>query len=195
MDKFQNKYRIPTNRLSGFDYGSNAFYFVTICTKNKEHYFGEIITNKVEPHHNVAPFDNKHTHNSMIIETHNSASLRMTEIGKIVQQYWLEIPNHYPFVTLDKFVIMPNHMHGILYLNSTDKTDWKPNSFGPQSNNLGAIIRAYKSSVKRYANQNNIEFEWQSRYHDRIIRDENEYFAIKNYIVNNPDNWRLDELY
>lgn len=206
MNKFQSKYRISTNRLSGFDYGSNAFYFVTICTKNKEHYFGEIITNKVEPHYDAAhininvetdnyPSFNNNNNFQNMNNTHNGASLRMTEIGEIACKYWMEIPNHYPFVMLDEFVVMPNHIHGILYLNPINKTDWTSNKFGPQSNNLGAIIRAYKSSVKRYANQNNIEFEWQSRYHDRIIRDDNEYYAVKNYIINNPENWRLDELY
>ena len=76
---------------------------------------------------------------------------------------------------------MPNHIHGILYLNPIDKTDWIPNKFGPQSNSLGAIIRGFKSSVKRYANQINIEFDWQTRYPDRIIRNEKEYHAKKNY--------------
>lgn len=139
----------------------------------------------------ASPINKIHNFN----ETHNNASLQMTKIGQIAHNYWLEIPQYYPFVTIDEFVIMPNHLHGLLYLNPTDKTDWKPNKFGPQSNNLGAIIRAYKSSLKRYANQNNIEFEWQSRYHDRILKDEKEYYAVKNYIINNPDNWRLDELY
>jgi len=191
MDKFRSKYRIPSNRLSGFDYGSNAFYFVTICSKNKEHYFGKIISNSVETHNNASP--------SMIINDtnelnkHNGASLQMTQIGLIAYKYWLEIPKHYPFVTIDEFIIMPNHIHGILYLNPLDKTDWTPNKFGPQSNNLGAIIRGFKSSVKRYANQNKIQFEWQTRYHDRIIRNEKEYCAIKNYIINNPKNWRSNE--
>lgn len=84
---------------------------------------------------------------------------------------------------MDEFVIMPNHIHGILYLNPIDKTDWTPNKFGPQSNNLGAIIRGFISSVKRYANQINIEFDWQTRYPDRIIRNEKEYHAKKNYFI------------
>lgn len=193
MDKFQNKYRIPTNRLSGFDYGSNAFYFVTICTKNREHYFGEIITNNVEPHHNVEPHNDVALIKSNAFKQMNhGASMRMTEIGEIAYQYWSEIPQHYPFVTVDEFVVMPNHVHGILYLNPINKTDWTPNKFGPQSNNLGAIIRGFKSSVKRYANQHNIEFEWQSRYHDSIIKDEKGYNAVKNYIINNPQNWKND---
>src|SRR5690606_23655412 len=110
MDKYQNKYRIPTNRLSGFDYGSQAFYFVTICTQNKAHYFGEIIShNVVEPQNNMEPYNN--------VEPHNNVALQMTEIGKIAFDYWMDIPNHYPFVIIDEFVIMPNHIHGILYLN------------------------------------------------------------------------------
>ena len=174
-EKFRNKYRIPSNRLQGFDYGSHGMYFVTICTKDRMHYFGEIA--------NTPPG----------VETGNCPSLRMTEVGNIAQQCCMEIPQHYPFVVLDEFVIMPNHTHGILFFNLPDKTDWTPNVFGVQSKNLGAVIRAYKSSVKRYANQNQIEFDWQSRFHDHIIRDEREYHAIKNYIINNPQNWNKDK--
>lgn len=168
-DKYKNKYRIQTNRLQGFDYGSHAYYFITICTKNRKHYFGEIT-----------------------VEPHNCAALQATEMGKIAHNFWQEIPHHYPFVVLDEFVVMPNHIHGILFFNRPDKSDWTPNAFGVQSKNLGAVIRAFKSSVKRYANQNEIEFQWQSRFYDHIIRNEKEYFTIKNYIINNPQNWKED---
>ena len=124
----------------------------------------------------------------------NSSFLQESAIGQTAIDYWLEIPKHYPFVQLDEFVVMPNHIHGILFFNKPHKTDWIPNSFGVQSQNLGAVIRAFKSSLKRFANQNNIEFEWQARYHDRIIRDEKELKAIRKYIVDNPDNWLNDEL-
>ncbi len=87
---------------------------------------------------------------------------------------------------------MPNHIHGILFFNRPDKKDWTPNKFGVQSQNLGAVIRAFKSSLKRYANQNNIEFEWQSLYHDRIIRNEKALNAIRRYIINNPLKWIND---
>jgi REP element-mobilizing transposase RayT len=170
MERFQNKYRIPSTRLHGFDYGSNGFYFVTICTKNKECFFGNIV------------------------ETHNCASLQPTIIGYSAIDYWLEIPKHYPFVELDEFVFMPNHIHGILLLNRPDRTDWQPNKFGVQSQNLGAIIRAFKSSTKRYAKQNNIEFEWQSRFHERIIRNEKELNLIRQYIIDNPLKWKNDVL-
>jgi putative transposase len=123
MDKFQNKYRIPSARLKGYDYGSNGMYFVTICTQNRLHYFGEIV----------------------------STSLRPTVIGQIAIDFWNEIPKHFPFVELDEFIIMPNHIHGILFFNKPNKTDWTPNQFGAQSKNLGSVIRGFKASVKRHA--------------------------------------------
>lgn len=182
-DKFQNKYRVPTNRLQGFDYGSHGLYFVTICAKERINYFGEI----VETHDYVSPQPQQP------LETHNHVSLR-TAIGQIAFDFWQEIPKHYPFVELDEFVIMPNHIHGILFFNRPEKTDWNESRFGSQSQNLGAVIRGYKASVKRFANNNQIEFDWQSRFHDRIIRDERELRAIREYIINNPEKWAEDEL-
>lgn len=193
-EKFQNKYRIPSNRLQGFDYGSHGLYFVAICTKDRIHYFGKIVE---EPHNYAAPNMQEHdyassTYNNM--ETHNCAFLQPTTIGKIADDFWQEIPKHYPFVELDEFVIMPNHVHGILFFNRPDKTDWSENKFGGQSQNLGAVIRGYKASVKRFANNNAMEFSWQSRFHDRIIRDERELRAIREYIINNPKKWAEDDL-
>jgi putative transposase len=164
--KFNNTYRIPTSRLPGYDYGADGWYFVTICTKNRLHYFGEIV-----------------------VETRNCASLQPTATGLIANEYWLQIPQHYPFVQLDAFVVMPDHIHGILFFNNPNKTEWKPNEFGPQSGNLAAVIRAFKSSVKRFTNQKNIAFAWQRLYHDRIIRDQAELDAVRNYISQNPAKW------
>ena len=170
MDKYQNKYRIPTNRLHDYDYGANGCYYVTICTKNREHYFGDVV----------------------IVETDNYPSLRKTEIGEIAEKYWLDIPNHFQFVILDQFVIMPNHIHGILIFNKID-VSWQPNKFGSQSQNLGSVIRGFKSSLKRYANENNIDFAWQSRFYDRIIRDQKGLDNVREYIFNNLQNWKNDE--
>ena len=203
MEKFKNKYRIPSNRLQGYDYGSHGYYFITICTKNRVEYFGQIVATGNCPMRmgngcplRVGDGDSMDVGNgdSMHVETRNCASLRASEIGKIAIKYWNEIPKHYPFVELDEFVIMPNHIHGILFFNCPDKTDWNPNQFGVQSKNLGAVIRAFKSSVKRYTNQNKIPFEWQPRYHDRIVRDDRELMAIRRYIKNNPSNWAKDKM-
>ncbi|MBK8848388.1 MAG: hypothetical protein IPO27_18350 [Bacteroidetes bacterium] len=79
------------------------------------------------------------------VETDNNPSLYATEIGKTAIHFWKEIPNHFPFVELDEFVIMPNHIHGILVFNNPEKTDWQPNKLGTQSQNLGSVIRGFKS--------------------------------------------------
>jgi putative transposase len=153
-DKFKSKYRVTPARMPGWDYGSNGAYYITICTKDRIHYFGDIVLNEAIETQNI-------------VETQNIASLQKTPIGEIAYDNWLNIPNHFPFVELDEFVIMPNHIHGILFINKPDKTDWLVNKFGAQSQNLPSIIRGYKSSVKTYATINSIEFLWQPRYYDR----------------------------
>ncbi|HSW88307.1 MAG TPA: transposase [Candidatus Saccharimonadales bacterium] len=177
--KYKDKYRIDSTRLKGYDYSQNGIYFITICTKNREPYFGEII----------------------------SGNMYVTEIGKIVQKFWMEIPQHFPFVTLDKFVVMPNHIHGILMINKDKPFGVETqhiaslregeyiNKFQPQSMNISSIIRGYKAGVKTWTVKNNIDFAWQPRFHDRIIRDERELHTVQEYIKNNPKNWEKDELY
>lgn len=205
--KFQNKYRIPSARAPWWDYGANAAYFITICTRNREHYFGEIIQN----------------------------TMHLTEIGKQAEMCWNAIPEHFPFVLLDEFVVMPNHIHGILIFNKNgddknktggtnanrmdgfgmggivqtqnfasvptnptnpDKPNHAPsakNKFGPLSQNLGSVVRGFKIGVTKFANNNNLEFGWQPRYHDHIIRNEAEFQRIKHYIATNPQNWNNDK--
>ena len=190
MDKYQNKYRIPANRMQGYDYGANGCYYVTICTKNRENYFGKIgVISDVKTDN----YPSLQSHEQHRVETDNYPSLQKTEIGKIAEKYWLDIPNHFPFVILDQFVIMPNHIHGILIFNKIDVSSWQPNKFGRQSQNLGSVIRGFKSSVKRYTNEKHIDFAWQERFYDRIIRDENGLNNIRDYIFNNPQNWKNDE--
>jgi len=279
MEKFRDKYRIPSSRLQNWDYGWNAPYFVTICTANKECYFGDIVNRE----------------------------MHLSDIGKIAQKFWLEIPNHFPFVILDAFVVMPNHVHGIIIIDkpddergggwvgcggenddgqgagdvdgknddgqcadreygdrrgvldgtdgvdgidgmdgvdgagdvvdagwmvetpklgvstapptghSTHPTDpttpptghsihknpkneksgqfpknpggknpkWKPGT-------LGVIINQYKRICTINARKIIPCFGWQSRFHDHIIRDDESYQRIRNYIINNPQNWEDD---
>ena len=173
-DKFKNKYRIQSTRLPYWDYGWNASYFVTICTKNRLHYFGEI----------------------------KNANIILSEIGNIAKEYWISIPEHFPFVILDEFVIMPNHLHGIIIIKKSQKTKFvetqnftslqERNQFGPQSKNLASIIRGYKSGVKKYTTINKIIFAWQPRYFDHIIRNQTEFQRIRNYIRYNPLKWQQD---
>ena len=97
-DRFRDKYRIPSARLQSWDYGWNASYFITICTANRERYFGEI----------VAGLDNE------------QPAMQLSEVGIIAKRCWLEIPTHFPFVVLNAFVVMPNHVHGIIIINRQD---------------------------------------------------------------------------
>ncbi|MDB5004718.1 MAG: hypothetical protein JWQ34_2943 [Mucilaginibacter sp.] len=169
-DQYKNRYRISPARRPNWDYGSHGLYFVTICTKDRVRYFGEIQQ-----------------------ETQNIASLQTTAIGEIAYTNWIKIPEYHPYVELDEFVVMPDHIHGILFINKPDRIVWETNKFGPQRNNLASIIRGYKSSVKQYATLNEIDFSWQSRYHDRVIRNEQEYLNIKEYIYNNVELWSLNK--
>jgi putative transposase len=172
-EKFRNKYRTSSTRLPGWDYGSNGLYFVTICTKDRFRYFGEI--------------------ENQTVESQSVITLNMTKIGEIAYNNWKNISEFHPYVELDDFVIMPDHLHGILFINKPDKTTWELNKFGTQIENLASIIRGCKSSVKTYATRNNLDFMWQPGYYDRVIRSEKEYINIQNYIDNNPDQWYLNE--
>jgi len=169
-------------RLKYHDYGSDDWYFVTICTHNRGHFFGEIIHSEGEgAGEGAQDFAHPHSH----------PHLHPTIIGQIAHQYWMEIPKHFPFVVLDEFVVMPDHMHGLFYF---DRPDYpyrlpRPNQFGPQSKNLASVIRGYKAAVKKYATMNNIPFAWQSRYHDYVVRTEKRLQIIRKYIRNNPQKW------
>jgi REP element-mobilizing transposase RayT len=147
---FNNKYRIPSARLQNWNYANEAMYFITICTKNKENYFGEIVN----------------TNND------TNAILQPTEIGKIAQIEWYKSIEMRPDMNLEfgKFVVMPNHIHGIIMIGankfntslerrdamhgvSTNANEFK-NKFTPQSKNLSSIIRGFKSAVTTYARKN-----------------------------------------
>jgi putative transposase len=178
-DKFRNKYRISSARLQNWDYGWNAAYFITICTKNRVHYFGEVI----------------------------SKTMELNDIGLLAKQYWLEIPQHFPFVELGNFIVMPNHVHGILIIDknetnelsadalqcnaSTTKTNKNEQmaKISPKPGTISTIIRSYKSVVSNNAHLTNHDFQWQSRFHDHVIWDSQSFKRIQNYIEKYPFNW------
>jgi putative transposase len=196
MSKFQNKYRNESARAQWWDYGWNGAYFITICTKNREHFFGEIRNGKME----------------------------LSPLGVIADILWHEIPNHVSFVELGDFVVMPNHIHGILILDNPDRAFVGPvvgtghalslqpslqpddeTSIAPTigqnrfqnigKNTVSSIIGSYKSAVTKHANRLGFENGWQSRFHDHIIRNDMEYQRISDYINNNPANWSEDKFY
>ena len=203
MSLYKNKYRIEPARLVGYDYGSNGAYHITICTKGRLHHFGEIVEkdynpssveDKESPLQKTISLSPKPPISNDLIKMDCHQSLQPTKIGIIATENWLDIPNHFSFVLIDSFVIMPNHIHGILIINKLDNECFSDDQTNDQSHNISSIIRAFKGSVKRYANTNNIAFEWQERFHDRIIRDSKELDNTRLYIYNNPANWMNDEL-
>lgn len=192
-DKFQNKYRITSARAAWWNYANNAAYFITICTKHRAHYFGTIV---VGDDHDVE------TPCMASLQQPRSAFLQPTDIGKIAESEWLKPPSIRPDMNLelDEFVVMPNHFHAIIWIGENEyNRDLDgydiANKFGPQFKNLASILRGFKLSVTTFAIKNNIEFGWQERFHDHIIRDEDSYKRIKNYIFNNPSNWESDKFY
>jgi putative transposase len=190
---YKNKFRIESTRLKNWDYSANGAYYITICVKNREYLFGNI----------------------------NDGKLILSDLGQFAERCWREIPIHFPFVQLDEFIIMPNHVHGIIIINKSD--DMSPvetqnlaslqssskrnlpktqnlaslqssSKYGPQSKNIASIIRGYKIGVTKYSSNNNISFKWQPRFFDHIIRDDKSLQKIREYIVNNPINWQDDEM-
>ncbi|MFO8234440.1 MAG: hypothetical protein R6U04_03405, partial [Bacteroidales bacterium] len=95
MSKFRNTYRIESTRMQNWDYGWNGNYFITICTGGREHFFGEI-----QDHRMI-----------------------FSETGRLANHFWKQIPVHCPFVLLDEFIIMPNHIHGILTIDKRNGND------------------------------------------------------------------------
>ena len=176
-NKFKGKYRIESARCKNYDYASNGAYFITIVTKDRQHFFGNII----------------------------NGSMVLNDIGKITQKYWNEIPNHFPFIRLDEMVIMPNHVHGVLWIDNLDRRRDAINRVSTTGgikgknnpmfhNNISRVIRWYKGRCTFEINKiyGKSFFAWQSRFHDRIIRDTNELHRIQNYIIENPKNWCRD---
>ena len=215
-DTYQNKYRIPSARASFWDYGWNAAYFITICTQNREHYFGEIVDGK----------------------------MHRSEMGETAHECWLKIPEHFSFAKLGNHIVMPNHVHGVVIIDKPDGGDWgagdgmglsvgdgrrdainrvsttttttrneprteqqsQPESSTPPGgitgnknpmlhDNLSKIVRWYKGRTTFECRKIHADFAWQSRFHDHIIRNGQSFHRISAYIVNNPLKWEEDKFY
>ena len=194
-EKFQNKYRIPSARRKNWDYGDEAIYFVTICTKDRIHYFGEIQN----------PSDQA-TVSPMVL----------SDLGKIAECFWNEIPIHFSHIILGEYTIMPNHIHGLICIANQQmplqntcpelQNDY-PFKDNPQddpkqnleisrkwkSGVLGVIINQFKRKCTIEARKRCLEFAWQTRFHDHIVRNEESLQLITNYIINNPTTWAEDK--
>jgi len=150
---FNNKYRIPSTRIPDWDYSNKGYYFVTICAKDHECFFGKIKDEKMV----------------------------LSEIGEIAEKEWNITKKIRQGVLLDEYIIMPNHIHGIMILESG-------------IDNLSAIIRGYKSAVtKKVKELGNESFQWQTRFYEHVIRTDKSLNAIREYIANNIIKWELDD--
>jgi REP element-mobilizing transposase RayT len=179
-------------RLKGYDYAQAGAYFVTICTQGRVCLFGEVV----------------------------DGAMRLNEFGEMVRGCWLAIPDHFPHVALDAFVIMPNHVHGIVWIvdattdavgnvvgathASVRATHASPlpslpqpllRPRGPQRRSIGAVVGSFKSAAARcinaYRKTPGIPI-WQRNYYEHVIRNEASLDGVRAYIVNNPLQWALD---
>jgi putative transposase len=136
-------------RLREYDYASAGAYFVTVCARNRACVFGAVARDEMRPN----------------------------RVGRIVQDSWTAIPTNFPTVRLDAFVVMPNHIHGIVWLSRAGHAPPLP-----------VVIGSFKSAASRAAGR----ALWQRSFFDRVIRDEKELRALRQYVAQNPLRWALD---
>ncbi len=190
MAKFRNKYRIESARLYDWDYRNPGVYFITICIRNRKHHFGEC----------------------------KEGNMKLSAMGLMVQGAWFEIPRLNPHVRLGEFIVMPNHIHGVLILDemmdknesndvetlnsnvstTTPITNHKHEFFqeiSPKSGSVSRILQQFKRACTYHIKCTfpMVDFEWQERFHDHIIRTAASFVGISNYIVNNPLKWEEDK--
>ena len=164
-------------RLKGYDYTQPGAYFVTLCTHDRAHWFGEVV----------------------------DGEMRLNDA-----QCWRDIPAHFPHVKLDAFVIMPNHVHGILWIvdNDVGAKNFSPLPLPPSpphqptsppspphgtSKTIGSVVRGFKIGVTKWFRQNTTVYTvWQRNYYEHIIRNEESLDRIRQYIANNPLRWAFD---
>lgn len=178
-----NEKKIPNrkvNRLPKYDYSQSGWYFVTICTNHMKQWFGEVKNRKII----------------------------LNECGKIVWNYWKQISKHYTSdytsVDIDEFIVMPNHVHGIVVIHNVGAKFISPNHTGDlkiaptnnvKTNNitLSLIIKYFKSITCINVRNFNRYFKWQRSFYDHIIRNEKSLYAIRQYIKFNAYKWDDDE--
>jgi REP element-mobilizing transposase RayT len=171
-----DKHHRRSIRLKGYDYSAEGACFVTICTRNRECLFGQIADG------------------IMVLNEH----------GEIATRCWLEIPDHFPQVELDEYIVMPNHLHGVLVIRCRGEAFGAPNAsplppqppHGTQPGSLGAIIQNYKSISTRKINHQRKSPGtpvWQRNYYEHVVRNEKSLDDIRSYILSNPSCWDQDE--
>ncbi len=161
-------------RLKHYDYSYPGYYFVTICTGDKKTFFGTITDGRVV----------------------------LSDLGKTADKCFIDIPNHFRDATIDQYVIMPNHVHGIIVIQSVGAAYMPPAKSSPGAQLpstpglLSEIVQQYESAVSRWCGGTGYHgFSWQRGFYEHVIRNENDMNDIRNYIVNNPLKWMDDSEY
>jgi REP element-mobilizing transposase RayT len=191
-----NGYRSDSLRLEGWDYRTSAWYFLTICTRDHVCHFGGV----------------------------RDGIMGLSPAGCIAAEYWARIADLQDRVILDAYVVMPNHIHGLLGLvdiikdnpnddvetlqcnvstsggeeqsMNVDSLSKRMSSISPKKGSVSAIIRSYKSAVTRTIRRSGCpDFAWQPRFYDRVVRNDREFDAVRAYIQANPVRWSDDKLH
>lgn len=165
----KEKHRRRSIRLKDYNYARNGAYFITVCAFDHQCLFGEIV----------------------------NGEMQLKDFGQIVYDEWLRTAKLRPNVVLDVFIVMPNHFHAILIIESRGVSTYAPapTNFRSPSQTVGAIVRGFKSAVTKQVNEirNTPGLDvWQRNYYEHIIRNENERNLIRQYIIYNPQKWEFD---
>jgi REP element-mobilizing transposase RayT len=153
--------------LDGYDYSQNGWYFITICVHQRKEVFGNI----------------------------ENEQMVLNNYGKIVEKCWLEIPLHFKNIAFDEFVVMPNHVHGIIIIENGQNHLGNRHAYSLQHQKLSVVIGSFKSAVSKHIHrlENAAYFQWQKSFYDHIVRDETPLDNIRKYIKNNPLKWSIDK--
>ena len=160
VDPHSHRWRRRSIRLSGYDYRSDGVYFVTICTYHRSPLLGSIV----------------------------HGTVRLSDIGRVVRSCWMEIPKHFPQVILDRFVVMPDHVHGLIVIQSgLLSAPLAPRFACAIRGSLATIVGAFKSSVTRMViKAGGIRPVWQRNYYERVLRNDVALMSVRRYIDTNP---------
>jgi putative transposase len=193
------------NRMRGFDYSSNRLYFVTNCVKNNLCCFGNVISESTVgtgrdlsvqnpqnniPQNNIPPCHYSKNFNFEENQKENFV-MELNPFGQIIKNQIDWLVNQYPYIEIHNYVIMPNHFHLILEIDSL-----KMNADEVKIKSLSSLIGALKTTSSRQIHELGFtDFSWHRSFHDHIIRNEKEYHLISNYIDLNPQKWFEDRFY
>ena len=176
------KQRKP-NRLPGYDYSQDNLYFVTSCVHDMICCLGNVVVG---------------TGRDLSLQ---EPQMMLNEYGEIADQQWYWLAEQYPYIVLHEFIVMPNHIHGIIEINRNaivrTGRDLSVRDLSlPKIKSLSELMGAYKTTTSKKIHLSGFnEFAWQRSFHDHIIHNEKSYERISNYIINNPKSWDQDKFF